>query len=70
MKSIYRWLIVGVVVVGIGGVGAFLLSRDWSPESKKAHHLARGNQYFSQELYKEAILEYRNVLRFDAANDQ
>ena len=70
MKSIYRWLIVGVVVVVVGGVGAFLLSRDWSPEGKKARHLARGNKYFSQEQYKEAILEYRNVLRFDATNDQ
>jgi len=36
-----------------------------SPEAKKARYLERGNRYFKQEQYREAILEYRNVLRID-----
>ena len=36
-----------------------------SPEAKKARFLERGNRYFKQEQYREAILEYRNVLRVD-----
>src|SRR5258706_4448515 len=36
-----------------------------SPEAKKARYLERGNRYFKQEQYREAILEYRNVLRVD-----
>src|SRR4030095_9526366 len=29
-----------------------------------------GDKYFSQEKYKEAIIEYRNALRYDPANVQ
>jgi tetratricopeptide (TPR) repeat protein len=36
-----------------------------TPEAKKARYLERGNRYFKQEQYREAILEYRNVLRLD-----
>ncbi len=36
-----------------------------TPEAKKARYLERGNRYFKQEQYREAILEYRNVLRID-----
>ena len=36
-----------------------------SPEAKKARYLERGNRYFKQEQYREAILEYRTVLRID-----
>lgn len=43
---------------------------DRSLEAKKARHLARGDKYFSQKQYNEAILEYRNVLRFEESNDQ
>ena len=30
-----------------------------TPEAKKARYLERGNRYFKQEQYREAILEYR-----------
>src|SRR5215468_1857332 len=39
-----------------------------SPEAQKARYLERGDKYAAHEQYREAILEYRNVLRLDAAN--
>jgi tetratricopeptide (TPR) repeat protein len=39
-----------------------------TPEAKKARHLERGNRYFKQEQYREAILEYRNALRIEQKN--
>jgi tetratricopeptide (TPR) repeat protein len=39
-----------------------------TPEAKKARHLERGDRYFKQEQYREAILEYRNALRIDQKN--
>src|SRR6266508_3942381 len=39
-----------------------------SPEAQKARHLERGDKFAAREQYKEAILEYRNVLRLDRAN--
>jgi tetratricopeptide (TPR) repeat protein len=39
-----------------------------SPEAKKARHLGRGDHYFAQEHYREAIIEFQNVLRIEADN--
>src|SRR5882724_13061741 len=39
-----------------------------SPEAQKARHLERGDKYAAREQYREAILEYRNVLRLEPAN--
>jgi len=39
-----------------------------SPEAQKARHLERGDKFIEREQYREAILEYRNVLKFDPAN--
>ena len=39
-----------------------------SPEAQKARFLERGDKYAAREQYREAILEYRNVLRLDPAN--
>ena len=36
-----------------------------SPEAKKARHLERGDRYFGREQYREALIEYRNVLRLE-----
>ena len=49
-------LIVGLVV---------LTACSRSPEAKKARYLERGDKYVAHEQYREAILEYRNVLRLD-----
>src|SRR5690242_12962996 len=59
MSSIAR---VGTVFLMIALV---LAGCSRSPEAKKARYLERGNRYFKQEQYREAILEYRNVLRID-----
>jgi len=39
-----------------------------SPESPKGSFLERGDKYAAREQYREAILEYRNVLRLEPAN--
>src|SRR3989454_5843068 len=39
-----------------------------SPEAKKARHLERGDKYFSKAQYREALIEYANVLQLDQAN--
>ena len=39
-----------------------------SPEANKARHLDRGDKYFAREQYREAVLEYRNVLRIEGTN--
>src|SRR5437667_2565857 len=39
-----------------------------SPEAKKARHLERGDKYFSKAEYREALIEYANVLQIDRAN--
>ena len=39
-----------------------------SPEAKKARHLERGDRYFSKAEYREALIEYANVLQLDQAN--
>ena len=41
-----------------------------SPEAKKARYLERGDRYFKQEQYREAIIEYRNALRIEGTNGQ
>src|SRR3989442_10417420 len=39
-----------------------------SPEAKKARHLERGDKYFSKAQYREALIEYANVLQLDGTN--
>ena len=40
-----------------------------SPEAKKAQHLERGEKFFARKEYKEAVIEYRNVLAIEPANE-
>ena len=39
-----------------------------SPEARNARHLDRGDRYVKAEKYRDAIIEYRNVLRIEPAN--
>src|SRR5512134_1678293 len=55
-----------LVVAAVGLVLAAACSR--SPEAQKARHLERGDKYFARKEYREAVLEYQNVLRIDGAN--
>ena len=41
-----------------------------SPEARKARHLERGDRYVKEKRYRNAIIEYRNVLRLEAANGE
>jgi tetratricopeptide (TPR) repeat protein len=58
-STLHRWvpLVLLVLVVGAGCAR--------SPEARKARHLDRGDRYFKKEQYREAVIEYRNVLQFD-----
>ncbi len=51
-------------------VGAFLGACAETPDAKRARHLSRGNEYFERGRYKDAVIEYQNVLRFDATNER
>ena len=39
-----------------------------SAEQKKNMYLEKGDKFYAEKQYKEAIIEYRNVLRIDANN--
>ena len=62
MRGMRWWaalFLIGVVVLA----GCFR-----SPEAKKARYLERGDRYAAQQKYREAILDYQNVLRLDPAH--
>jgi tetratricopeptide (TPR) repeat protein len=53
------------------GLGLLLVaSCARSPEAQKLRHLERGDRDVKRAQYRDAILEYRNVLRFDPANER
>jgi tetratricopeptide (TPR) repeat protein len=39
-----------------------------TPAGREARHVKRGDRYFSQQQYREAVIEYQNVLRIAPAN--
>ena len=51
---------VGPLLVGFMVVGCLQ-----SPEEKKAKHFERGVTYFENEQYKEAVIEFKNVVQID-----
>lgn len=52
----------------LGIVLLFVMGCNRSPAEKKTRHLERGDQYYSQQRYREAVLEYRNALRIESDN--
>ena len=60
-------LLVGLLAAGGGGGWLWYARR---PEVRKARHLTRAERYFSQEKFREAVIEYQNVLRVDPTNLQ
>ena len=40
----------------------------FSPDSKKAKHLQQGQTYFDKQQYREALIEFQNVLQLDPNN--
>ena len=65
MAGATRWWVVFLLAVLVAITGCAR-----SPEARKARHLERGNKYFARAQYREAVIEYRNVLRFEPANAQ
>ena len=60
-----------VVLSVIGLVRAGLTAVAWlrfSPRAQEARHLRRGETYFAQAQFREAIIEYQNVLWIDSRN--
>src|SRR5262245_53963792 len=51
-------------------VSAFLGACAEAPDAKRARHLSRGDEYFGQGRYKDALIEYQNVLRFNASDSR
>src|SRR5256885_2000684 len=51
-------------------VSAFLGACAETPDAKRARHLSRGDEYFGQGRYKDALIEYQNVLRFNASDSR
>jgi hypothetical protein len=39
-----------------------------SPEAKKTQHLERGDKYFAKAQFREAIIEYKNVVQIEGTN--
>lgn len=47
-------------------LAALIVGCDWfSPEAKKAKHLDQGQTYFDKGQYREALIEFRNVVQLD-----
>ena len=65
MSRIARAWIVVLLTVLVAMTGC---SR--SPDAKKARHLDRGDRYFARGQYREAVIEYANVLQLDRANQR
>ncbi len=59
-RGLFAWIAVGVVVAIIGC--------NRSPAEKEARHIQRGDQYYGEQRYREAVIEYRNALRIDTKN--
>lgn len=58
-----KW--VGIILIIIS---FFILSglAGCSKEAKKERHWKRGEKYFSENKFKEAIIEYKNALQIDS----
>ena len=54
-------ILVSLSVMGLSGC---------SQEAKKERHWRKGEKYFTENKFKEAIIEYQNVLQADPENPQ
>ncbi len=63
MVNSRRFSLLVLILVGMAIAGCA-----WSPEAKKARATSNGDRYFGEAKYKEAIIEYKNVLQIDGKN--
>jgi tetratricopeptide (TPR) repeat protein len=68
-RSRFRYAMLLVIGALIAGLIVVVGLRLW-PGTREARHLHRGNTYFAHQQYREAIIEYQNVLQIDASNPQ
>ena len=60
MRLLIPTTLIGILITLIVG------GCDWfSPESKKAKHLEQGQTYFDKGQYREALIEFKNVVQLD-----
>lgn len=60
MRLLISTTFIGILITLIlGGCDRF------SPESKKAKHLEQGQTYFDKGQYREALIEFKNVVQLD-----
>jgi Tfp pilus assembly protein PilF len=60
MRHLISTTLIGILITLILG------GCDWfSPESKKATHLKQGQAYFDKQQYREALIEFQNVVQLD-----
>lgn len=61
------WSIRSGLVTAIAAMG-ILAASGCSPQAKTARHLARANQFVQDEKYRNAVIEYMNVLQSEPTN--
>lgn len=61
------WLIRSGLMTAIMAIGV-LAAAGCSPQAKTARHLARANHYVQEEKYRNAVIEYMNVLQAEPTN--
>ena len=57
-----------ILSLAIMAAALILANSGCSPSAREARHLSRGNRYFADSRYPEAIIEYLNVLRINPTN--
>ena len=55
-----RWTIAFLLVLGLGSSGCGL-----ADDFRMNRHLKKAEQYYTEGKFKEATIEYRNVLRYE-----
>ena len=60
-----RWLTVTFIILFCFILSCFLAC---SQEAKRERHWKRGEKYFSENKFREAVIEYKNVLQIDPNN--
>jgi tetratricopeptide (TPR) repeat protein len=61
-----RRLVVGLAIGLLVAGGLVVVGLRYAPGAREARHLQRGNTYFARQQYREATIEYQNVLQVDA----
>src|SRR3989304_3433147 len=64
LRTKESWKFVSIIISCL----VFIILSGCSQEAKKERHWKRGESYFTENRFKEAIIEYKNVLQIDPKN--